>query len=634
VAGVATRLDDLGPLRRPAHSRCGASSSPSLWGRRSVVRLGWVPRRIVNVIGSGFCIGSRPGTVAWSHRSPLGCTGCRWAVGWHSSGERPPTVVLTGAAVDRRRRVIARSEQSPIPTARCPSIGMHWRRDGLGSSLVLYAQTSHARGFGRWPRPLLGSGCGFGIGVLALRKPMPCPWGRPSSGRECGRVGRHRDIMLLAAVRHGLLCVAPVAALARLHGHVAWVVLLSRVRTQLSALSSPWPASCSSLSDERARLVDARPSPLPITDDRAPGHCRLGRSRVGHPALSGRVISKSWPSAIADSASRRWSAQLPDTMATTDLDEVLLGDADVVDILSHPAARRDRRPGARRRIPCPVQKPIARSLEECDRMMAAAGAAAPLCASSGLPLFRHWSTPKCRPLGEIGDRSAPHEDRRHRPRGLEVPMSSMAWQFEQALDGRAVGLRPRLAPARAGRSDVRPVPGSSPGSGHASAPILLLRSARCSLHAGVEHDNGVRGVLDITLAPNVLRSDFYPATSGSRSPEVAVRSDASISACGCKSHRSWSTRRETRSFHALDDTCRRVRRSMPTRSTCSPRAAGDGVDDAAPCWPPLEAASVGHDGAVVAVTIDDTDSKGGARRLGRRRPVGCRPMIRATASCG
>jgi drug/metabolite transporter (DMT)-like permease len=201
---------------------------------------------IVNVIGLGFLYRglarARIGVVA-----PITAVmGAVVPVGWALvRGERPPAVVLVGAACAIVAGALIARERTESDADRPVAAGVGYALaagTALGSSLVLYAETSHASGF--WPVAAARvSGLvavALGIGVLALREPMPLPRG---AGRRlavsAGVLDVTASIVLLAAVRHGLLVVvAPVAALAPAFTVMwAWVVLRERVsRTQLAGL--------------------------------------------------------------------------------------------------------------------------------------------------------------------------------------------------------------------------------------------------------------------------------------------------------------------------------------------------------------------------------------------------------------
>ena len=94
--------------------------------------------------------------------------------------------------------------------------------------------------------------------------------------------------------------------------------------------------------------------------------------------------------------------------------------------------------------------------------------------------------------------------------GWDVPMSSYEWQFQQMQRRpRHPRVRRRLAQAR------RPRCGCSARSarcGRGSAPPRSCPAIAIDAPTTIawEHENGVRGVWDITLAPDLyLRSDYY-----------------------------------------------------------------------------------------------------------------------------
>ena len=163
--------------------------------------------------------------------------------------------------------------------------------------------------------------------------------------------------------------------------------------------------------------------------------------------------------------------------------------------------------------------------------------------------------------GEIGDPVGLHMKIVATGRGgWEVPMSSMAWQFEQALDGRGMLVFDhgwhQLALAEAMFGPVARIFAWVGGTRPAPdlAPQILLDAPSTLVW---EHDNGVRGVLDITLrSRHVLPIGFY---TGDERVEVTgsrgfVRCNR-ISACGVQEPSVVVyAEGETRSFHALDDT--------------------------------------------------------------------------------
>jgi predicted dehydrogenase len=309
------------------------------------------------------------------------------------------------------------------------------------------------------------------------------------------------------------------------------------------------------------------PTPLPITGR------PIRLAIVGLGQISELVI----PPYLADAAFTivglcdarqhrldRWSADVPEAVATTVLDELLEVDADVVDVLVPTPAHGEvavRVLDAGFHVQ--VQKPIARSLEECDRMIGAVGRTGAVLRVLEDYLF----FPPLAQLqevvrsGDIGEPVGVHMKIVATGRGgWDIPMSSMAWQFEQALDGRGMLVFDhgwhQLALARSLFGPVarifawigatQPAPELAPQI-TLDAPSTLVW----------EHTNGVRGVLDITLAPDMyFRSDFY---TGDERVEVTgtrgyVRCNR-ISACGVQEPSVVVySEGETRSFHALGDT--------------------------------------------------------------------------------
>ncbi len=139
--------------------------------------------------------------------------------------------------------------------------------------------------------------------------------------------------------------------------------------------------------------------------------------------------------------------------------------------------------------------------------------------------------------------------------GWDVPWSSFEWQFQNMRDGRgilvvddgwhklstAIWLFGPVREVRAwiGRTDM--------GPGIAiDAPSTLVW----------EHHNGIRGVWDITLAPDLhLRSDYY--TNDERWEITGQRGYARVNRCTGRGIQQPSlevyTDGEMRGFHALDD---------------------------------------------------------------------------------
>jgi predicted dehydrogenase len=255
----------------------------------------------------------------------------------------------------------------------------------------------------------------------------------------------------------------------------------------------------------------------------------------------------------------RWRVVWPDAIGTTELDELLRVDADVVDVLVPTPNHAD--------VVCAaleagyhvqVQKPIARSLDQADRMLAAARASGAMLRIMEDYIF-YPPIVKLREVldsGEIGDPAGIHMKIVATGRGgWDVPISSYVWQFEQARDGRGMMVFDHgwhqlavaiwlLGPVRrifgwVGSTEV--VPGIV-----MDAPSTLVW----------EHENGVRGVLDITFAPDTyFHSDHY---TGDERIEVTgtrgyVRCNR-ISACGIQEPSVVVYREgETRGYHTLPD---------------------------------------------------------------------------------
>lgn len=209
----------------------------------------------------------------------------------------------------------------------------------------------------------------------------------------------------------------------------------------------------------------------------------------------------------------RWQAVWPDAIGTEHLAEVLALDADVVDVLVPTPAHAD--------VVCAVleagfhvqvQKPIARNLDDADRMLAAADRSGAMLRVMEDYVF-YPPIVKLRDVltsGEIGEPAGIHMKIVATGRGgWDVPMSSYEWQFEQAQDGRgmlvfdhgwhqlavAIWLLGPVQRVFAWLGSTEIVPGIV-----MDAPATLVW----------EHTSGVRGVLDITFAPDTyFRSDYY-----------------------------------------------------------------------------------------------------------------------------
>ena len=256
---------------------------------------------------------------------------------------------------------------------------------------------------------------------------------------------------------------------------------------------------------------------------------------------------------------QRWAEVFPKARTTADLDEMLTWEADVVDVLvPTPAHGTVATKVLTAGFHVQLQKPIARSLEETDEILAAAAAS-----GAQLRILEDYlffppivKLKEVVDSGEIGRPVGVHMKLVGTGAGgWDVPMSTWQWQFEQTKDGRGMLVFDhgwhQLAVARwlfgpvtkifAWTSLTEIVPGIA-----LDAPSTLVW----------EHENGVRAVLEILLAPETyFRSDWY---TGDERIEVTgtkgyVRCNR-ISAFGVQEpsvevyHDG-----EVRAFHALDD---------------------------------------------------------------------------------
>ena len=149
----------------------------------------------------------------------------------------------------------------------------------------------------------------------------------------------------------------------------------------------------------------------------------------------------------------------------------------------------------------------------------------------------------------------PHEDGGERPRGLgragEQLRMAVPADAERARDPR---LRRRVAQAGDGHLALRPDQGGAGmGRGTEVVPGVEIDAPTTIVW---EHDNGVRGVWDITLATDMyLRSDYY--TNDERWEVTGRRGFARVNRCTGRGIQQPSLEvyvdGEMRSYHALDD---------------------------------------------------------------------------------
>jgi len=260
---------------------------------------------------------------------------------------------------------------------------------------------------------------------------------------------------------------------------------------------------------------------------------------------------------------QRWGRVFPNALRTADLAELLRTDADVIDVLvPTPAHGAVVTQVLEAGFHVQVQKPIARSLEDADAMLAVAGGTGATLRVLEDYLFYPPLVQLHDVLesGELGPPTGVHMKIVNTGRGgWDIPESSFRWQFEQARDGRGMLVFDhgwhQLAIAHWLFGPIRRIFGwiGSTQVAPDIAPDITLDAPSTLVW---EHDNGVRATLDILPAPDTyFRSDYY---TGDERVEVTgthgfVRCNR-ISARGIQEPSVVLYRDgETRSFHALDD---------------------------------------------------------------------------------
>ncbi len=158
--------------------------------------------------------------------------------------------------------------------------------------------------------------------------------------------------------------------------------------------------------------------------------------------------------------------------------------------------------------------------------------------------------------GDIGDVSGYHVKMVASGRGgWDVPGSSYEWQFDQLRRGRGIFVFDdgwhKLATAQWLFGPVREV-----RAWVGSTDVIPGLSLDAPTTISWEHDSGVRGVWDITLATDMyLRSDYY--TNDERWEVTGRRGYARVNRCTSRGIQEPSLEvyvdGEMRSFHALDD---------------------------------------------------------------------------------
>jgi predicted dehydrogenase len=205
-----------------------------------------------------------------------------------------------------------------------------------------------------------------------------------------------------------------------------------------------------------------------------------------------------------------------------------------------------------------TQKPMCNDLAGAKRMLAAAESAGRALRVMENYLFYQ---PLCRlkavvEAGDIGEVAGYHIKMvGSGSGGWDVPWSSFEWQLEQIKLGRGIMVFDdgwhKLSTALWLFGPVREVRAwigtTSFGSGiDIDAPAMI----------GWEHENGVRGVWDITLAPDLyLRSDYY--TNDERWEVTGTKGYARVNRITARGVQQPSLEvyadGETRGYHALDD---------------------------------------------------------------------------------
>jgi predicted dehydrogenase len=261
---------------------------------------------------------------------------------------------------------------------------------------------------------------------------------------------------------------------------------------------------------------------------------------------------------------------------------------------------------------CKCRKPIARSLDDADRMLAAAERTG----ASLRVLEDYLFYPPLAKLhdviagGEIGDPVAVHMKIVASGRGgWDVPLSSYVWQFEQARDGRGIltfdhGWH-QLAVAYWLFGPIRRVfgwIGASPAAPELAPEIMIDAPATFVW----EHAAGVRGVLDIALARDMyFHSDYY--TGDERIEVTGTRGYARcnrISARGIQEPALVVYRDgETCEYHALPD--------RPPDAFAAMTAAGIGYRRGAILEEPLLGATHAREVLRVLLLALESSARGG-----------------------
>jgi predicted dehydrogenase len=255
----------------------------------------------------------------------------------------------------------------------------------------------------------------------------------------------------------------------------------------------------------------------------------------------------------------RWAPELPDAVLTDDVERLLAVGPDVVDVLvPTPAHAAVAVAVLDAGFHVQLQKPIARTLDDSARIVEAARRNGVMLRILEDYIF-YPPIVKLREIVDSGDIGAPvglHMKIVNTGRGgWDVLPSSMEWQFEQTRDGRGMLVFDhgwhQLAMAVWMFGPIRRIFGwigsTEVAPGYAlDAPATLVW----------EHETGLRGVLDLTLAVNTyFKSDFYSCDE-----RVEVTGD--LGSVRCNRISSFGRQEpsvevyrdgEIRAFHAIDD---------------------------------------------------------------------------------
>ncbi len=255
----------------------------------------------------------------------------------------------------------------------------------------------------------------------------------------------------------------------------------------------------------------------------------------------------------------RWAPVFPEALRTDRLDDALAVGPDVVDVLVPTPAHAEVAVAVLEAgFAVQLQKPIARTLDDSARIVAAARRGGVMLRILEDYIF-YPPLVQLRDLVDSGEIGAPvglHMKIVNTGRGgWDVMPSSMEWQFEQTRDGRGMLVFDhgwhQLAMAVWMFGPIRRIFGwigsTEVVPGYAlDAPATLVW----------EHATGLRGVLDLTLAVNTyFKSDFYSCDE-----RVEVTGD--LGSVRCNRISSFGRQEpsvevyrdgEIRSFHAIDD---------------------------------------------------------------------------------